>query len=49
MLLALILVACETAEEADKANFDEHIRKWQTQRGLIHAGSKGRMKSLRKT
>jgi hypothetical protein len=52
IVLALILVECVphsleheyTTGEADKANFHERIGKWRKQRGLIHAGNKGRMK-----
>ena len=50
-MLALALVACAplsleqefTADEADKANFDESIRKWRKQRGLIQVMEEGCM------
>jgi hypothetical protein len=52
IVLTLILLACVphsleheyTTYEDDKANFHERIGKWRKQRGLIHAGNKGRMK-----
>ncbi len=53
LVLALALVACAplsmeqefTADEVDKENFDERIRKWRKQRGLIHVMEEGCMVS----